>query len=443
MAELTLVPNRSTLHSSYLDPPQIPVDGQESTKEAVAEPSTPAPELANAATVPDDPGTFVEDPEDVFVLNEYGLMVPRKSKWRVSSQCFHLVYSFQFPKKEYIEWLGKLVEKTYEVKHCFIAHESADPKNPYLHSHVALEFNKIFQSTNARFFDYPVPEGVKGNPHPKIFKVGKGKHWRDLLWYISKEDPELKGLRETASVTKVPIAQAIWEQTSLTDALMMAKKPSDAQGIIALYEHKGETFQLRPWEVAKQEWQIQFMNWFSKPVDHTNHRYIHWFHDQAGSIGKTEIIKNTFGVDPRKWYFINDFGRTCDTAQVVINAFKSGWNGHAFIANLCRAGEAARGLYTSLEQLCDGMVTSTKFSGRSKIWTSGHVIVFANWLPKYCYVTANRWQIYHVTKGTEIEIKESTGQSFQKIHVSHPHTCTKEMWDDSYRAEHGCEPPQE
>lgn len=306
---------------------------------------------------------------------------------------------------------------------------------------MALEFNKAFQTENCRCFDFPECLPFQ-NPHPWIGKIPTAFAFLDLLNYIAKEDPELAGLKGCNVTTKVPIAQQVWEQSSVTDALMMAKKPSDAQGILTLYQNKAQHLTLREWQEPCQDWQSWFINYFKEPVNATNHRYIHWFVDDEGSAAKTEVVRKLLYEKNKDWLLIRDFGKGGDAAQIVVGELSRGWTGHAAFIDIPRLAEVKHSMYTSIECLCDGMITSTKYAGRTFFWNSGHVIVFANWPPKYCHVTANRWQIYYINKGERLETNPHSGLEFERNHVSKPRKCSGRMWIESYRREHMHDPPQ-
>ena len=165
------------------------------------------------------------------------------SKTKIANRRILLTYKTHLDKDAWIEWISTKTSITPDFVR--LAHETGDKTNPYNHTHCVIDFGKVFQTVNMSYFDYE-------NIHPHIRVLKNAKALKDAKTYIAKEDPANKDLL----VETTPVADIVWSKDSLQEALRMAKKPSDATGIIALYNAKSETLPSIPeWRMPKQDWQ--------------------------------------------------------------------------------------------------------------------------------------------------------------------------------------------
>ena len=329
------------------------------------------------------------------------------SKAKFANRRALLTYKTHLDKDAWIEWISTKTGLTPDFVR--LAHETGDKTNPYDHTHCVVDFGKAFQTINMSYFDYE-------NIHPHIRVLKSAKALKDAKTYIAKEDPANKDLL----VETTPVADIVWSKDSLQEALRMAKKPSDATGIIALYNAKSETLPSIPeWRMPKQDWQMKLMAQFEHPTNEHNGRKVFWYYDEIGGTGKSVLADYLAITEPQKWFTAGAFGNSKDASQIIINAISSGWNGHGIIIDLPRQAESNVGFYQVIEDLKNGRITSQKYSGRVKyLGAIPHVIVFANWKPNFSKLSRDRWVL------RQIKVKDDL-ISQEEIPV------TPQMWDES------------
>jgi len=329
------------------------------------------------------------------------------SKTKFANRRALLTYKTHLDKDAWIEWLSTKTGLTPDFVR--LAHETGDKTNPYNHTHCVIDFGKVFQTINMSYFDYE-------NIHPHIRVLKNAKALKDAKTYIAKEDPANKDLL----VETTPVADIVWSKDSLQEALRMAKKPSDATGIIALYNAKSETLPSIPeWRMPKQDWQMKLMAQFEHPTNEHNGRKVFWYYDEIGGTGKSVLADYLAITEPHKWFTAGAFGNSKDASQIIINAISSGWNGHGIIIDLPRQAESNVGFYQVIEDLKNGRITSQKYSGKVKyLGAIPHVIVFANWKPNFSKLSRDRWVLRQIKVKADLISQE-------EIPV------TPQMWDDS------------
>jgi len=297
-----------------------------------------------------------------------------KGKFRFANQYVLLTYKTHLPKLEVREYF----DKHFSVKTLEIAHEKGDnQETPYEHTHIVINFGRQFHSQNARIFDL---NGIHPHVQPfKRFDYGK------VVGYLAKEDPENEHLKKNNIGM---LASKIWGCETVQDALMTARTPSDVNGIIALYNNKpveviDDKLEFRPWQ--KQVWDMLE----KKPDD----RSIIWIRDLKGGAGKSRFTR---------WMLVNklavvfkQFGGTRDSASIIADEISRGWDQRIIICDLSREFEE-RQIYAALECLKDGMVTTTKYVGKSVAFKCPHIVVFANFWPDVIKMSLDRWRLYNV-----------------------------------------------
>jgi hypothetical protein len=311
---------------------------------------------------------------------------PPDKKFRIQNQRLLLTYPSHVPKEAFRTWFA---ETTGGFKQLEIAHETGQSTGiDYQHSHVLIDFGRLWQTTNVRKLDY---HGF----HPNIRKITSKLHWENSLRYLAKEDPENAHLK----VKEPSVAEAIWSNETITDALRSVKKPSDALGVITIFNHKPkETYTVdeppMPWALEIKE--------ILESEDH-DRRTIFWYFDPRGNSGKTWLIKHLYTLDPTRYWFCNNATNLYHFSNLIENAFRTGWTGKAALINLPR-GVEQRDIYPGLEALKDGLMTSVKYQGGSRCWENPHVVVMANALPDISRMSLDRWFILEVLPSGETRV---------------------------------------
>ena len=131
--------------------------------------------------------------------------------FRFQNQKCMLTYKTHVNKDDYKNFI---VNKFQNYKRLYIAHENGvnDPKTPYEHSHVVIDFGRRIDTRNARAFDF-------GGIHPHISKIINPTEWIKACKYITKEDKSFV-LEEDDRHT---VANIIWGHESIQDAVRQCK----------------------------------------------------------------------------------------------------------------------------------------------------------------------------------------------------------------------------
>lgn len=289
-------------------------------------------------------------------------------------------------KAKFIQWMHDTASRN--ITFIRLAHESGkhegDDKE-YLHTHVVVEFETALETRNARYFDY---EGF----HPNITPVRRGdRNWAKVKDYLSKEDEDNKDLKMPTGRSKV---EKVLKCDTLQEAyLENLESFCDAPGIRAIFDTRGSCEGWEEWAVVPDRgWQRNLIAEVSEPPDKF-HRKIIWFIDHKGAAGKTVLGKYLMLSEPDRWYFTKDMGTSSDAATIIANAIASGWKGHGIIIDLPRSASRHIRMYSYLENILDGCITTTKYSGKTSCFRPPWVIVMANWGPDRSSLSVDRWDI--------------------------------------------------
>lgn len=331
---------------------------------------------------------------------EVGVDIPDKS-FRLQNKTILLTYRSHLNKDAYITWLRQKVAPK-ELVFIRLAHENGDDGN-YPHTHVLVSFDKIFESKNCRIFDYADPEGIIIHPHIK--KVLSRKHFDAAKVYLAKEDPENSDLKTAGKKAKSEgrSSSIVEDVTSLPNVREAVNRYfpetgfTGISGVMSIYRLGQPQLKYFDW-VPTQQWELDIV---ALSDTRSDPREIMWYYDPIGNIGKTALSKWLYVNKPGKWFCSKDMGTSRDAATIIDNAICSGWDGTGFILQLPRSAEEHTRIYAYLEEIKDGMVTSQKYSGRTIVFDTPHVIVFANFLPDTSALSLDRWKICQITKGPD------------------------------------------
>lgn len=321
---------------------------------------------------------FEQPIDEAEILEE----IKEGKTFRLQHRRVFLTYKTHLDKAVFRDWLyTDFYIKPHEV---FIAHETgvSNPTTPYDHSHVYIDWGKQFQSKSSRVFDY---EGI----HPHIRKILSKKF--DGIWrYLCKEDKSLTHLLDRCEKV-VPIAEMIWNCKTERDALRLAKKPSDALGILTLYNKREEVKMEAP-DIELYDWQKELLSIVKGPV---HDRKVFWYMDKVGGSGKSTFADWLEAKEGA--LIINQMGSERDSASLILGALESGWDSRIVVVNIQRSKVIGPPFYDSLECIKDGRVTTTKWQGKSKRFPKPHVVVFANIPPDRKCMSEDRWVLKDIT----------------------------------------------
>jgi len=332
--------------------------------------------------------TTVPVPSEILELKTDG---KNGKEFRIQNRRLFLTYATHLNKeavKEYFKETFSVSGKKFRVEIC---HETGDEQCPYLHSHLYVDFGRNFQTKDARRFDLNGEaldaDGIPVVIHPNIQYIKSAKHEENVLRYMGKEDPECKDLVKDEPNFYDTVMSKESRAQMLRDC---AKRPSDVPGLTMLWGMKQQdTMEIPDLPLQWQRRTEQFL--MNAPVDN---RAIWWYYCRHGRTGKSEFVKYMTMKYPKDVYFMNDFNRLSDSMCVMTNAVQQGWTGKILLIDLPRSFEDRSSIYAALENVKNGLFTSTKYSGGST-WMKAtpHVMCFANFMPVFCAMSNDRWRV--------------------------------------------------
>jgi hypothetical protein len=283
-----------------------------------------------------------------------------------------LTYKTLLPKTDFIDWFSRVPNKGKDIPFIKIAHETGDTQNPYLHSHVLIDFGKAFSTRISTFADYPILDdkgidikGMDGKSmviHPHIRKIVFATHWQRCLKYICKEDIDCQRDDEIKSKIKKTFIELISTAEGLTDIMRMATKPTDYPPLKMMYRDYQDTIMI-PHKIAKFiKWQEEFIEEVMKGIQNDK---IIWIYDKNGGGGKTELARYLCTNHPNLFMCLKNCGGAGHFGNTVLNLLKNGWKGNCLILDLPRSAEQ-HSIYDPIEMFKDGCISTTKYEGGVK-----------------------------------------------------------------------------
>jgi hypothetical protein len=137
--------------------------------------------------------------------------------------------------------------------------------------------------------------------------------------------------------------------------------------------------------------------WQQELLDETRQepdgRSIIWYYDKNGDIGKSKFSAHVKSISPTEYYSVNVIGSMRDFARTVKHALDKCTNFRCILFNLNRSCEEHKSIYSPLEMMADGTVTSVKYDSETLDFNPVHVIVFANFMPDVNKLSLDRWKI--------------------------------------------------
>lgn len=302
--------------------------------------------------------------------------------FRFQGQRLLLTYREHLDKQKLVEFI-KTASGIRQLAFARAAHEAgSDEATPYEHTHVLVDFGKSWQCKNCRRLDFSVEDGVI---HPNWQPIKSASHFANARKYIGKEDPENADLLDAPK----SICATIWAQPTLGDALLAcARTPGDVSGVIAAYAAR-PAIEVRI-ERPSHPWQMQVLDLVAEEPDR---RSVHWFYDPVGNTGKTWLAR--YLLANKLAYMVKQCGGSYHFATVMANAIASGWDQRCIVFDLPRSAEE-HAIYSSIEEVKDGVVTALKYQGGTLLFNQPHVLVFANFRPKLSAISLDRWQIHEI-----------------------------------------------
>lgn len=347
-----------------------------------------------------------------------------KPKFRIANIKMSLTYKCHLPKMEYRKWFVDLVSQkkgknggSILVKTLELAHETGDKSHNYDHTHVVFLLSEEFNSTDPRVFDFTHKDLNDGEPiHPFIRIIRTMTHYKRSLAYLAKEDSEnlhlipdqptawdkVTALRECPNneerVKEMTSGDQVFDPLLIMGAIRVAEMLGPTQEMII--ENKSK-MALHPREMS-HPWQKRLISYLSKPP---TGRYVLWIYDPTGGCGKSTFIKSMKTWYPQQVAKVA-MAKVADLAHGLRKKMECSnpWNGNTLFIDIAKSTDPLftdrdnTSMYVVIENLSDGELFAGKYDSVDLSWAPGHVVVFANWLPNFNKLSADRWKIMALKK---------------------------------------------
>lgn len=341
--------------------------------------------------------------EEVDFLIEAKALDTTPGNFRFANQKMMLTYKYHLPKEQYYALFNQHVHTT---KKMYIAHENGvgDKITPYEHTHIVIDLGKKFQSTLARVFDF---YGI----HPHISIIKDVLAWKKACKYICKEDKTV--VLAPDDQFSYNVISGIWGKKSLAEALESCTNMHDIIPTMAAYDRKPIVWK-RPIKHAIED--VDSMFPWQKKIHETvleankgniDDRTIIWIADKVGSNGKNQLMSWCCDQYPENCTWLEPKGSANDIMNLMIGKIRStGWVGETVFVNLPKSftnSSEMNQTYKVIENLKDGLLSTTKYKGDDMRTPTFHVIVLSNIDPNIDALIANRWMIYEIDDKKELQ----------------------------------------
>ncbi len=224
--------------------------------------------------------------------------------------------------------------------------------------------------------------GEKRNPHYQIYFHTREKY-RPSQLFKQVNESELRGMEIQASSTAGKEAlQSYCMKEDRVAGPWADKRIYCGQDIWP--EHKFPA------------WQKKMLEKLREPPDF---RTMHWVCDPKGNNGKTSFLKFLCWKE-------NAVGLAYAHSADALNLVSKMPDRPIYAWNLTRSKPAQLSeldLYSAMESVKDGYFINTKYETKMVLMCRPHVVVFANHLPKFAQMSADRWKIWKIINGDLVE----------------------------------------
>lgn len=129
-------------------------------------------------------------------------------------------------------------------------------------------------------------------------------------------------------------------------------------------------------------------------IKEADERRVHWYWEGVGNSGKTSMAKHIYALNEDLVMYVS--GKAADIKHGIATKLKEGKRPpKILILDLVRTSEQYVS-YEAIESLKNGFFYSTKFDSAMVAMKTPHVVIFANFLPQYEKLSADRWDIIEI-----------------------------------------------
>lgn len=341
----------------------------------------------------------------------------------------------------YKTWLDKQLVRDFINTKCttaliIVAHETGHRETPYDHTHVVIEFLAPLDTSNCRFFDWPVPHnhspdaGCDGCAiHPNIRKIEDARHWEFAKAYTGKEDRDnreyydafgrkLSGKRKNGRPEPIVVDHAaIMACNTILEAYKLYPLENQAIMVASVFGQK------KPPRIVMEhdpprEWQQRLHDELVIRRDR-HQRHLIWAVDVVGGAGKSAFCEWFEDIRPEGTVFYLPGAANAADLGLMLKTHTNTYPNvlETILIDLPRQAHGLDGLYGTLENLLNGRVVSGKYVSSNIRWNKAHVVVFANWLPRLDAhgLSEDRWKNgglrQFATKNETLELRHLDWQS--------------------------------
>lgn len=258
-----------------------------------------------------------------------------------------LFFTYNNPKKgekgELLDWLNGRKNMSY-----IFQEETGENGTPHLQG--------VFKSSSSIKFS------TLKSKFPKIHWE-KTKSWKDAIKYCSKEETRTGEIYKSDDI-KITIKKKV-------------KDPLEGKD---LYPYQEKILKLLE----------------SDPDE----RSVYWFWEEEGGVGKSALVKHIYLKYTDRVVIATGKGNDVRN-QVNLHVNGNVKNGieprelDIAILDISRTVEDYVS-YEVIEQIKNGLLYSGKYEGGACCFNSPHVLVFANFEPKYDALSSDRWKVYNI-----------------------------------------------
>jgi len=165
-------------------------------------------------------------------------------------------------------------------------------------------------------------------------------------------------------------------------------------------------------EVKRPQMPFEPIRWQKELIDEINttkfnstNRKIIWYYDYIGNSGKSYLSMYLANLPSMDFLRLSKIGLTRDFSELIYNAvYLHGWTCKCLLIDLPRTCEKYTALYECLENIKNGEIFKEKWSSDNITLNNINniiIIIFANFLPDYGKLSADRWDIRERTDKEE------------------------------------------
>ncbi|AXL65927.1 replication-associated protein [Tentweb spider associated circular virus 1] len=310
--------------------------------------------------------------------------MPRQA--RVKCWCFTL--------NNYTEDEFLTLQRTLELQKptfAIIAKEVGDNQTPHLQGYVHLTKRTVFSDVKKIL-------GIRAH-----IEQARGSD-QDSLLYCSKQDPNpfiigAPDLKSGGSAKRIALHRAASEWIAGVtggESIFHQFTKSPDSGMAYLRHFKAienivkDKRRIHSMDKIREEYTNATLRIYQARIDRMvklppDPRTIHWFYDERGNTGKSWMTN---------WLMLNH-------GAICFSNGKSADIAYAYSGERIVVFDFTRSMqdvlnYQVIEELKNGRIFSPKYESCCKLFPRPHVICFANWLPDYGKMSADRWDIHEI-----------------------------------------------